>query len=261
MNPIPIYLKNGPESARPNDPEFYWMTASGLFFGRNHAFFTSDVPARRSPRSLAPHQAECLVRYPRLGQAALEYIVGFFGRVFEEHGAESIVLLYWDLTRRRYRLRVPPQQATVWESSSGRRSAMDVAYQVPVPTPKELLLVADIHCHCDFGAYASSTDARDELYRDGVHAVVGRIDQEPPEFHLELAVDGHRFGLKFDQLFRGYKRRRLSVPRAWLDQVKIKVQRPQSWIESNQGYGGYGSYSSQGYGHTPRSGRDDPRDR
>ena len=70
-----------------------------------------------------------------LGVAALEHIVGFFDRVFARHGSESIVLLYWDQKRRRYKLCVPPQEASVWESLSGRRSAMDVTYQVPIPAP------------------------------------------------------------------------------------------------------------------------------
>ena len=81
--------------------------------GRNHPFFMSDVPAPRAPRSLAGHQPYCQVRYPKLGVAALEYIVGFFDLVYQDHGAESIVLLFWNQRKQRYKLCVPRQEATV----------------------------------------------------------------------------------------------------------------------------------------------------
>jgi hypothetical protein len=229
MSQIPLYLKQSADMPRPPDSEFYLLTGDGVFMGRNHQFFTSDVQVPRMPRVLASHKASCLVNYPRLGVAGLEYIVGFFDQVYRRRGSESIVLLFWNQTRQRYKLWVPKQEATVWESYSGYRTAMDVSYQLPIPMPRDHLLVADIHCHCDFGAYTSFTDANDEKYRDGVHAVVGHIDQDQPEFHIEIAIDGSRFTMSFDQLFKGFNKRRVNVPNAWLDQLTVKVNRPQAW--------------------------------
>ena len=229
MKPIPIYLKNEPNRPRPTEPEFYWITGNGVFFCRNHAFFKSDVPAPQPPQSLASHQSSCRVCYPQLSVSALEFIVGFFDRVYQIHGSESIVLVYWDLIRKRYKLHVPKQEATVWESYSGYRTAMDVTYELPTAMPRDHLLVADIHCHCDFGAYTSFTDAKDEEYRDGVHAVVGRIDQDQPDFHAQISIDGSRFEMGFDQLFKGFHKRRIGVPNEWFDQLTVKVNRPQTW--------------------------------
>ena len=249
---------------RPSDPEYYLIAGNGTFFGRNHPFFTSDVPSRRAPRALAQHQPQCLIRYPRLGAAALEYVVGFFDRAYERHASESIVLLFWNQKRKRYKLWVPEQEATVWESYSGIRSALDVTYKAPIPPPSGHLLVADIHCHCDFGARASCTDERDEQFRDGVHAIVGHIDREPPEFHLEMAIDGYRFGMEFGQLFRGYRRRRRHVPDRWLDRLTVKVKRPQSWgwnggASGSSYYGGSygGSWSDSSSGQQKRRKYDD----
>lgn len=249
MESIPIYLKTSPGMNRPTDPEFYLVSRNGTFIGRNHPFFKSDVQVQRPPKSLAPHSSSCEIRYPKLGTAALEYIVGFFDLIYQTRGAESIVLLLWNQRRHRYRLCVPEQEATVWVSRSGIRSAVDVTYEVPVPLPSDHLLVADIHCHCDFGAYASFTDEKDEVYRDGVHAVIGRIDREPPEFHLEFAVDGSRFSCTFDQLFKGYRRRRRTIPQKWLDAHRVKLSRAKSstytnyssssrpWHSNNRHYG------------------------
>jgi hypothetical protein len=246
MPQIPIYLKTDPQMPRPEDPEFYWITADGTFLGRNHKFFVSDVPTRKAPRALQPHHSFCRVRFPKLRVAMLEYIVGFFDRVYELHGAESIVLLFWNQRRSRYKLWVPQQKATVWESYAGVRTALDVTYELPVPLPSDHLLLADIHCHCDFGADASYTDRRDEMYRDGVHAIVGRIDREPPEFRVEISIDGSRFVMRFDQLFRGYHRRRRSIPQKWLDAVQVEVKRPQAMPRHDSSNWSYGSYT-RGY--------------
>ena len=223
MPPIPVYLKTAADMPRPDDPEFYLLTQNGPFLCRNHPFFTSDVPTRRAIRALAEHSPTAAVRYPLVKPSTLETIVGFFWRVYQVHGSEAVILLLWDLQERRYRLLVPPQEASVWQARSGRRSPQDVRYRVPALPPGQLL-VGDIHSHGHMAAFTSHQDAMDEIHRDGVHAVVGRIEDEPPEFHVELAIDGHRFELGFDQLFEGYHRRRHFVPRKWLDQVQVRVE-------------------------------------
>jgi PRTRC genetic system protein A len=228
MPPLPVYLKTSADMKRPDDPEFYLLTQNGSFLCRNHPFFTSDVPTRRPIRALAEHEPTLVVRYPKVKASIVESIVGFFWRVYQLHRSESVVLLVWDLHEKRYRLVVPPQEASVWQSYSGRRSPQDVKYKVPV-LPAGQLLVGDIHCHGNMPAFASHQDAMDERHRDGVHAVVGRIEDEPPEFHVEMAVDGH--------LFEGYRDRRKFVPKSWLDQVKVVVEGSSSvyrdWVWSN----------------------------
>lgn len=223
---IPVYLKTDPHMPRPSDPEFYLVTRSGTFICRNHAFFASDVRTTRYPSALESHAEKCWIRYPKLGRAALEFVVGFFDQVYDLYGSEAVVLLFWDLARQRYRLWIPQQTPTVWEGFDGHRSPTDVAYQAPVPPPENQLLVGDIHCHADLGAYASYQDRYDEFYRDGIHLVVGRIHQEPPQFHLDVAVDGQRFQVAMDQFLQGYRRRRRIIPQAWMDRVKVRVQRP-----------------------------------
>ena len=60
--------------------------------------------------------------------------------------------------------------------------------------PPNLTLFGDIHSHVDEPAYASGTDKWDERYRAGLHIVVGRLGQEPPELHIE-AVRGVQIAL------------------------------------------------------------------
>jgi len=247
MLPIPVYLKTEADAPRPTDPEFYWITQNGTFLCRNHPFFESDVRTERQPRALAPHAPLCRSRYPKVGRAALEFVVGFFEQVFRLHGAEAIVLLYWDTRRKRYRLYVPKQEATVWESNSGHRSPLNVKYQTPLDVPTHQLLVGDIHCHGDLSAYASHTDQYDEAYRDGLHAVVGCVDRDVPEFYVDFVVDSTRFKFRPEHFFRGFRQARRLVPTAWMDQVQVVIQRPRPV-----------SYSSN-YNHRSNAGYNPPR--
>ena len=258
MTDIPVYLKTDPQMPRPDDPEFYLLTGDGTFICRNHSFFESDVPASRQPRTLAGHAPRCIIKYPKLGVAALEYIVGFFDVIFRMHSSEAIVLLYWDLKRKRYLLRVPKQEATVWESYSGRRSPLDVRYTILPDVAAHQLLVGDIHSHGDIGAHASYMDEQDEQSRDGIHAVVGCIDRKLPQFHQEIVIDRHRFTLKFEHIFQGFGKRRRNIPQVWIDQVDVVVERS-GWSRptSNTTYGKYNSwndkYSSWDYGQADDS--------
>jgi hypothetical protein len=70
------------------------------------------------------------------------------------------------------------------------------------------------------GAYASWTDIDDEDNFTGLHIVVGRLHQEPPEFHVEGVADGTRFPFEIDDVADGYERR-ANFPAKWLNQIVI----------------------------------------
>ena len=83
---VPIYLKNDANMPRPHDRQYYLVTGNGMFVCRNEEFWESDVPSSRTPRGLAGHRACCKVRFPKLGTAALEYVVAFFEQVYRVWG-------------------------------------------------------------------------------------------------------------------------------------------------------------------------------
>ena len=222
---IPLYLKTD-NAPRFSDSEFYLLARNGLFLCRNHPFFASDVACSKGPAWLAEHEVGCQLNFPKIKKTMLARMVGFFSRIYEIHGSEAVVLLAWNQREHHYRILVPAQEATVWESRGGHRSALDVSYTVPLTLPPDHLLVGDVHCHGTGGAYSSFTDRDDERYRTGFHVVVGCIQEEPPRFHIEFTVDGKRFPAHFDDLFEGYRRRRRGVPRKWLEKVSVDVKRP-----------------------------------
>ena len=219
----PILLKTGKSPWPEDETVFYLLTASGLFLCRNHPFFTSSVPVRQWPQELAPHEPFVRLRYPRIPQRLFERIIGFFAVIGENFGAEAAVLLAWNHDRHCYEVVVPRQRSLVSSTWNGRCYPLSVEYDVP-PLPSGCTWLGDVHSHVDEPAFASAMDENDERHRPGLHIVVGRISQEPPELHLEASVDGMRFRISQpESVLEGYRKRRSAeVPTAWLDQVEVR---------------------------------------
>lgn len=236
----PIYLKTDETMEWPKEKMFYMMSSTGLFLCRNHDFFSSCVPADRWPSELVEQLPFLKFDYPRLPQRMLERIVGFFD-IMGERYSEAAVLLTWNCTTEQLELLVPEQTGTVGGLYYGKPYPMDLYYEIP-PLPPHVLLIGDIHSHVDGPAYASWTDKADEAYRPGLHLVVGRIFDEPPDFYCAVVADGTRFRVKdLALVLEGYSlRRRDEVPPGWLDKVKVEP-----WSSHNSAY----SYDS-GKGRT-----------
>jgi hypothetical protein len=125
-----------------------------------------------------------------------------------------------------------------------------VYYDMPEHLPQNWVIVGDIHSHVDFSAYSSATDQDDEQYRTGLHIVVGRIYNEPPEFHVEATVDGVRFPVQQDKIFEGYDCRRDDFPKKWFDWLTIELT-PSSWTNSSSKWNmNSGSVTGSGYGRS-----------
>lgn len=220
----PILLKTSDDMPWPEEESvFQLVTSNGLYLCRNHPFFTSSVPVDCWPPELASHAPFLRLRYPRLPQRTFECIVGFFAVIGETFGAEAAVLLAWDPAQQRMEVIVPEQRSLVSSGWSGRSYPLSVEYDMP-PLPAGWMWIGDAHSHADEAAYASAQDTSDERHRPGLHIVVGRICSEPPEFHVEVTVDGMRFRVKrLETVVEGYERRRVDeVPPEWIEKVEVR---------------------------------------
>lgn len=257
----PIYVKTRPDMPWPDDRVFYLLAADGLYLCRNNEFMRSSALVSHGPSELADHQSALTLSFPKLPRRLLEKIVGFAAQIGKLHGSEAGVLLAWDRERQRYRVIVPEQKATVSRGWFGDVYPIGLHYEVPAELPPGWVLVGDVHSHVNEAAYSSGTDKEDETHRAGLHIVIGRINREPPEFHIEAVVDGTRFRVPESLVFAGYRKRRLGVPQEWLD--KVKVEGPKPYFSGDcedhkrrQGHGsgtyssytGYGSNYNGGYG-------------
>lgn len=228
----PVLLKTGTELAWPEGERiFYVLGRNGLYVCRNHAFFRSCVPAAAGPSELEEQSPFLAAHFPAIPRSLFERIVGFFDRVATVHGSEAAVLLAWDRSEGCVRAVVPRQTATIARGWNGSRSPIGVHYEPPTDLPADCLLYGDVHSHVHQAAYASHTDREDELHAAGLHLVVGRIEREPPDLHVEAVVDGTRFTLEPPQVIEDYRQRCTRVPRAWLERVSVEVV-PSYWSRS-----------------------------
>jgi hypothetical protein len=221
----PIHLKLAPDMPWPQEESMFHLLASnGLYRCRNTPFYSSSVLTTDFPSELAAHEPFLKLTYPKIPRRMFERIVGYFWRIGVRHGAEAAVLLAWDKMAERYEVVVPEQLSLVSQSWHGSPYPIEVHYEIP-PLPAGWVLLGDVHCHVDGPAYASFTDKDDELHRPGLHIVVGRIQSEIPDFHIEICVDGTRFKVKnLESVVEGYLRRRAEeVPQAWLDRVTVRT--------------------------------------
>ncbi len=219
----PIYLKTEKDMPAPEEKVAYILSRDGLFVYRNHQFFTSCVPARVWPPELDSLEPFIAPRYPRISGRLLEHAVGFFAAVAKLSGAESIVMIIWDMKAQKTRLMIPRQRCTVMDTPSGVILPIGVQYHQPA-IPAHCILYGDIHSHVDATASASDIDRRDERFRPGLHIIVGRLNQhDPPDFCVETVVDGVRFTLDKTVVLDldGYRRRIERVPKRWLDKVRV----------------------------------------
>jgi len=217
----------------------YILARNGLFFRREHPFFTAVTPARSWPNELEPQEAFLESRFPKIRRKQFERIVGFFDHVRDLHGAEAAVLLAWDPQRERVRLTCPDQTATMGRGWVNGSYPIGLHYERPIDLPPGWFVFGDVHSHVDAPAYASGTDKYDEEYLAGLHVVVGRLYQEPPDVHIEVVVDGVRFPVAYEAVVGGYEERRSDFPSGWIDRLQVKEAT--SW---GTGYGS--SYRSNG---------------
>ena len=184
----------------------------------------SDVPTRRPVKALAAHEPRCVIRYPKVPASTLEFIVGFFDRVYELHRSESVVLLLWDLEARRTRCACRSRRRA--SGNRGRRPlaagrALHRAAAAGRPPARRRHPLSRQHG----GLRLVHRPRTTSVYRDGVHGVVGRIEQRaagvpPGTGHRRpplRAGDGPASS-------RATRSARRFVPRKWLDRVSVKVE-------------------------------------
>jgi hypothetical protein len=213
----------------PGERLFYLVARDGLYRCRQNEFFRSCVKVSLGPSELAGQKPFFEADFPQIPAHLIEEAVGFFTRVADVHGSEAAALFAHDRSTGRVHLIVPTQVATMGGSSPSYRYPIGVHYDSPADLPEDWVIFGDIHCHVDYAAYASHTDVQDELHSAGLHVVVGRIQEEPPEFHVEAVVDGERFVLKPADVFASYTMRRMTFPEDWLDRIEIEQYKSTSY--------------------------------
>lgn len=166
---------------------------------------------------------------PKVPAALMGEVVGFFRAVWARNKSEALALLTWD--GESFGLVIPEQRAGA-ASVKHRLETVDV--------PRGVRLVGSIHSHGALSAGASLTDEADEADFDGIHVVVGDVDQRRPSYSAAIVVDGRRFGCR-TALVLQRPRRFSPPPTEWLERVKPLATVPKKAKENGHAKTGHAS--------------------
>lgn len=181
------------------------VAANGLFLYRETFLYRSLVPAPKAEAAFVNAGFPLAFDLVRPGLRALEPAVQlrsplpawirdrmltFFRRVWTTHRSEGFLSILCDPVTGAYRLYAPQQ----FISPAAVAVPADAAY------PDGLRRAGTAHSH-PCGAFHSGTDQHDEDGADGLHIVMGNLEEARPEIIGALVVGGERVALKEADVF------------------------------------------------------------
>jgi hypothetical protein len=194
----------------------YLRKSSLLGLSQTHVDTVAHLPAAREYLEYA---------LPKVPAALMGQVVGFFRAIWSRQKSEALALLTWD--GESFGLVVPEQSAGM----------ATVKHRLkPEDVPAGVRLIGSIHSHGALSAFASATDEADEADFDGIHVVVGDIDERRPSYSAAIVVDSRRFGCR-TALVLQRPRRFTSSPANWLERVNPIVAEPKKAQAKPNGHG------------------------
>ena len=107
-------------------------------------------------------------------------IISLFRKIESEGGNEALVNIYWDKQDETYFVDIPEQTASPVSVDSRTNPEYD---------NDRYIHYADVHSHCNMGAFFSATDDRDEK-ATRVYAVIGNVQGYFPEIKVRISNGG-----------------------------------------------------------------------
>ena len=217
---IPLFQKTASLPSAHVPSTHYLLAGNGLFLVHDTVLFRATTRlAQRHP--LLPSGPSLQLRIPRIPKAVMEQAYGFFLEVYRRHQGEAFAHILYDPKHSAFSLAVPPQRLTYYDVPGyGLRLSLGVHYEA-IAKPTGFIIIGDIHSHGCHHAYFSCTDDHDDLTREGLHIVLGRLDQAQPDCCLSFVTNHTRFDLDQSATLEPFTVA-LPPPDVWLDRVMIE---------------------------------------
>jgi proteasome lid subunit RPN8/RPN11 len=205
---------------------YYEVAANGLFQVRETETYTAVTRVTRDLPGLLPERERCALRFPPLPARLLAEVLAFFREVYERHGGEAVVLLFYHPERRELEAGAPPQTIAGWRDAGGRfRPFFRLDYEC-APRPEGFLLLGTIHSHAGLPAYASAVDCDDERFEDGLHVVYGSFGTPRLSRSAAFVANGSRFHLRPEDVLEDCELPEGPARGDWLARVRV-VEEPE----------------------------------
>lgn len=216
----------------------YLLARDGLYLERRTALYHTSTRLTGPLLGLAAHEVSCQLFFPPLPRVLVRAMLTFFKAAYDLHGGEAALVLLYHPGTGAYRWHCPPQTVEVYRSFGRLRAYDAIAYELPLELPEGYVVFGDAHSHGSMPAYASAVDKHDEEHKDGLHLIVGRIDEPGRyDYHADFVMDGQRFGLDPAAVLEDMRCRPFARPPApWLERITMKQP---SWWTTNPWVGSY----------------------
>lgn len=188
MIPLYVYNQGNPP---PKDDNTYIVARNGIFLRKNTGLIRATVKVDEVPL-LAEVNPEVELRLPKIPPEAFAQVMLFFRRVYQHLQSEAIILIHYNEKEKKYRMFCPKQ--SVDESSVG----YDMASRF-----EGFKLVGSIHSHGSSHPYHSGVDTHNEESFDGLHIVIGRVNQPYFQVCSSIVVNNNRFPIDPTQVIVG----------------------------------------------------------
>lgn len=150
---------------------------------------------------------------PKLDPRIIYKALLFFRRVYNQHKAEAIVVIAYNLKTKEYGLFCPVQKVSGGHIDYDRQLAQRENSIRDNEDPEWAKMLQDgfipvgtIHSHCNFQAFHSGTDTGDEASFDGVHVTLGHVVDQEFSVACSLALNNYREPVDLENVALGVKR-------------------------------------------------------
>ena len=133
-------------------------------------------------------------------------IISLFRKIENEGGNEALVNIYWDKHDKTYIVDIPEQTASPISVDSRTNPEYD---------NDRFIHYADVHSHCNMGAFFSETDNRDER-ATRVYAVIGNVQSYFPEIKVRISNGGTYLEIEPNVVFEEYNRMKKLAMTWWI---------------------------------------------
>jgi hypothetical protein len=190
---INIYINNGERI--PDDETCYIIGKDGIMLKKTLDLIESLTPVDKIS-FLEPIPTYARMKIPIMPVVMLANIVGFFREVYRLFHSEAVVLLFYNLKTKCYKVYVPSQEV----APAGLDYKTD-------KTIKDHRLIGTIHSHASMTAFHSGIDKGDEAKFDGIHLTIGKMGSEFFDICGSIAVNGMRVAINPEEYIEGLETR------------------------------------------------------
>lgn len=176
---FPIIVNDG-QTPFPDDDVFYIIGKEGVYLKKTLGVMDSIAPVKNIS-ILESVQTAARMHVKKIPATQGKQILNFFKAVFKKYYAEAIVLLFYNIEKKHYKIVCPHQEVSAAGADYTKGITID-GYD----------MIGTIHSHARMSAFHSGIDDKDEDHFDGLHITFGDMDEKDISVSASIVANGHR---------------------------------------------------------------------